>query len=111
MDQVHACKIAINPRLSRLSELMARAGTRRRQAIQMASEATAVKASFPASDPVEALFIQHGDLSIGEVMDMTGQSRTTVHRRLVELVEEGLLERRGEGRASRYHCVHNSKLP
>jgi DNA-binding IclR family transcriptional regulator len=60
-----------------------------------------------ASNLFEALFAQHGELSIGEVMDLTGQSRTTVHRRLVEMVEAGFLERRGAGRASRYRRTHN----
>jgi DNA-binding IclR family transcriptional regulator len=36
-------------------------------------------------------------------MNLTGKGRTTIHRRLTELVEAGALERRGKGRASRYH--------
>jgi len=100
----HAQKIASNPRLSRLGELMARAAARKRRSRQMDSPAEDVP---PPSDPFEVLFAQYGELSIGELMDLTGQSRTTVHRRLVEMVEAGFLERRGAGRASRYHCIHN----
>lgn len=104
MDPCHAQKNASNPRLSRLGELMARAAARKRRARQMD---TPVEDSLPPSDPFEELFMQHTELSIGELMNLTGQSRTTVHRRLVELVETGLLERRGAGRASRYHRTHN----
>lgn len=41
-------------------------------------------------------------------MDQTGKSRTTIHRRVTELVEAGVLEPRGKGRACRYH--HKLKI-
>jgi Fic family protein len=80
---------------------MARAAARQRRSKALSG---VEKPQSPApTDPIEALFQTHADLSIGEVMDLTDQSRTTAHRRLVELVERGILERRGEGKASRYH--------
>jgi len=106
MSPCHASKSATNHRLTRLGELLARASARRHQVRQIALE-TPANDPLATADPFEALFLEHVDLSIGEVMDMTGQSRTTVHRRLKELVEAGVLKRRGEGRASRYHRVAN----
>ncbi len=51
--------------------------------------------------------LQVGEVSIGSAIERLGLSRTTAHRRLSNLVERGLLERRGEGRASRYLPVAN----
>lgn len=85
---------------------MARAAARQRRTEQTALVAPETIRP-PSSDPIKALFASYADLSIGEVMEMTGQRRTTVHRRLVELLEAGVLERRGKGRASRYHRMKN----
>lgn len=104
MDPRHAFKITANPRLSRLGELMARAAARQERKRKLEPPTPAGNKEAEA-DALRAAFLTHANLSIGEVMDLTGQSRTTVHRRLVELVDAGVLERRGEGRASRYHGV------
>lgn len=88
---------------------MARAAARKERAINQIALDNKTDRSPTNTDAVVALFTQHTDLSIGEVMDLTDQSRTTVHRRLKQLVETRALERRGEGRASRYHRIENLK--
>jgi len=109
MDAHCVEKNTSNPKLSRLGELMARAAARQ-QRIGKLEPSAPVSNKEPEEEPLKAAFLTHANLSIGEVMDLTGQSRTTVHRRLVELVDAGLLERRGEGRASRYHWIPNLKI-
>jgi Fic family protein len=88
---------------------MARAAARKERAVNQIASDNQTDRPSTNSDAVEVLFTQHTDLSIGEIMALTGQSRTTVHRRLKQLVETRALERRGEGRASRYHRIANSK--
>lgn len=45
---------------------------------------------------------EHGDLAISDLESMTGANRNTVKVRLRELVEEGYLEKTGNGKGTRY---------
>ncbi|MCA9759662.1 MAG: DeoR family transcriptional regulator, partial [Candidatus Eisenbacteria bacterium] len=48
------------------------------------------------------LVTQHGEVSVGDIINSTGMARATAKKRVNELVESGHLERRGKGRGTRY---------
>lgn len=48
------------------------------------------------------LAAEHGQISVGDIMRVTGAPRGTVKKRVAELVEAGHLKRVGQGRGARY---------
>jgi len=65
-----------------------------------------MRASMPElSVTILELAIEHGGISVGEVVNITGAARGTVKKRLSDLVNRGHLRLVGQGRAARYVIV------
>lgn len=63
----------------------------------------AMRASLPElARTIVELVTQHGQVSVGEVMRITGAPRGTAKKHLADLVASGHLKRVGQGRGSRY---------
>lgn len=62
-----------------------------------------MRASMPElAVTILELAIEHGGISIGEAVSITGAARGTVKKRLADLVDRGHLKLVGQGRAARY---------
>ena len=62
-----------------------------------------MRASMPElAVTILELAIEHGGISIGEAVNITGAARGTVKKRLTDLVDRGHLKLVGQGRAARY---------
>lgn len=75
--------------------------------------APAVQALKAAGDPSRLrilAILQHHELTVGELVDVVGQSQPRVSRHLKLLVEAGLLERHTEGTSAFYRLDRTSPL-
>ncbi len=62
-----------------------------------------MRSSMPElSVTILELAFEHGQVSVGEIMNATRAPRATIKKRLTELVQAGHLQRAGQGRATRY---------
>lgn len=57
---------------------------------------------FEETDELIAAVMKYGEITTGEAIRITGMSRSTTRRRLAELVAQGELYLRGQGRGAKY---------
>lgn len=71
-------------------------------AVKIEREKLTLAALDPLSINILELVREHGDLSIGQLTDLSGANRNTMKKRLSELVKNNHLVKRGEGKGTRY---------
>ena len=91
-------------RLDRVGEILAKALAASRMASDLPKESEADEAPKD-TDEIEELLGKYGELSVSEVMELAGISRSTAHRRLTSLTQKGKVASKGKGRATRYISV------
>lgn len=96
------------PRIGRIGQLLAQ-GLMLSSCVPSFPEVAQPVSKTRETDPVLALFENHSELGISEVMSMADIKRTTAHRRLRELVKTGVLIARGRARATRYRLLDPPK--
>jgi predicted HTH transcriptional regulator len=64
--------------------------------------------NLKAIDPLVTAAATRGSITTGEVISMSGMSRSTARRRLEHLVNTGQLVLNGKGRGANYQLAHTS---
>jgi len=71
-----------------------------------------VVAAEPTDEPtVESVLAEHGEMLAGDLRAELGVSKSTLGRRLAELLNQGRVVREGQGAATRYRLVSMPAVP
>ena len=83
--------------------------TQTKQALKILGGNDSVKLLSEMQKQIYDQFVSGGELSASEMQQVTRISLATVKQALSRLVEHGLIERLGQGRATRYRKTHERK--